>query len=72
MKINKEQLDALMRLPDDRLWGEIVRMAAGYGFVLPAEVPPKEQMEKLRGAAGAGKISAMDALRLLNEYKKRK
>ena len=72
MKINKQQLEALLALPDDQLWREAVRMAASYGISLPKETPPKEQLDKLRGVAGSGRISARDAFRLISEYKRRK
>ena len=72
MKINKEKLSALMKLSDDELWKEAKKLASAYGLNLPDKTPPKEQMDKLRGLVGGGKISALDALKLISEYKRSK
>lgn len=71
MKFNKEQLDALIALPDDRLWAEIVRMARSYGFSLPDATPSHDELEKLRGTVRGANINAAEALRLLNDYRRR-
>ena len=71
MKFNKEKLDALVALPDDELWREIVRMAKGYGFTLPEKTPEHSELEKLRGAANGSKINAAEALGMLKSYQKR-
>ena len=71
MKFNKEQLDALIALPDDKLWGEIVIMARGYGFTLPEKTPDHAELEKLRDTVRGSKINATEALRLLNNYRKK-
>ena len=71
MKFNKEQLDALIALPDDKLWSEIVRMAKGYGFTLPEKTPEHEELEKLRGAVNGSKINVAEALGMLKSYQKR-
>lgn len=70
MKFNKEQLDALIALPDDALWAEIVRMARGYGFKLPEKTPEHSELEKLRDTARGAKVNVSDALKLLNNYRK--
>ena len=69
MRINRDQLNALLALPDDKLWAEVVRLGGGYGFKLPTEPPPKDQMARLREAANADKIKMSDAIKLLNEYR---
>ena len=71
MKFNKEQLDALVALPDDALWEKIVGMAKGYGFNLPKETPPHGELEKLRGAVNGSKVNVTDALRVLKSYQKK-
>lgn len=71
MKFNKEQLDALLALPDDKLWAEIVSKARGYGFALPENTPPHAELEKLRSTVNGSSINVADALRLLKNYKKK-
>ena len=71
MKFNKEQLDALLALPDDKLWAEIVKRARGYGFSLPESTPPHAELEKLRSTVNGANINVADALRLLKNYKKK-
>ena len=71
MKFNKEQLDALINLPDDALWAEIVRMAHNYGFTLPEKVPEHSELEKLRNTARGAKVNVTEALRMLNDYRKK-
>lgn len=68
MRFNKEQLDALVALPDDALWAQIVSMAKGYGFNLPTETPPHADLEKLRGAVNGSKINVTDAIKILKNY----
>ena len=71
MRFDKSQLAALAALPDDKLWEEAKKMASKYGFELPKETPPHNQMEKLREMALGSKINLSDAMRLLNQYKTR-
>ena len=71
MRFNKEQLDALVAMPDDKLWSEIVRMAGEYGFTLPKNVPEHSELEKLRDTVRGTKINATEALRLLNNYRRK-
>ena len=71
MKFNKEQLDALIALPDDALWAEIVRMAKSYGFSMPERVPDHGELEKLRDTVRGSKINTTEALRILNNYRKK-
>ena len=41
-------------------------------FTLPEKTPSHTDMQKLRGAVnGGGKISVSDAVKILNEYKRR-
>lgn len=70
MRINKEKLEALTNLPDDKLWAEIVAVAASYGFALPKETPPKETLAKLRSAVSGDKLNVADAIKVLNKYRK--
>ena len=70
MRVNKEQLEALAALPDDMLWSEIVRVAAGYGFTLPKTVPSHGELDKLRETVRGDKLNVSDALKLINNYRK--
>ena len=70
MRLDKEKLVALASLPDDKLWAEVVRIAAGFGYTLPKEAPPHSELEKMRDAVRADKINVADAMRLVNRYKK--
>ena len=72
MKIDKEKLSALAALPDEKLWAVITKMAGERGFDIPAELPSKETLERIRRAmTGAEKISLADAARIMKSYKKR-
>ena len=70
MKFNREELEALSALPDDKLWAEVRKIGVGYGLKLPDRQPSHEELEKLRQIATAGKISMPEAMRLINKYKK--
>ncbi len=69
MRFDRSQLEALAALPDDRLWEEVVKMAANYGFSLPKETPAHSDLEKLRDAALGSRINLSEAMRMLNQYK---
>lgn len=71
MKFNKEQLDALIALPDDALWAEIVKMAKSYGFTMPEKTPEHSELEKLRATVKGTNVNVAAALRLLNSYRNR-
>lgn len=70
MRMNKSQLEALAALPDDKLWEEVIKIAASFGFSLPKNTPPHEELEKMRELARSQKINPSEALRLVNQYKK--
>ena len=61
MRIDREKIAALAAMPDDKLWGEIVSMAAGLGFKLPAKTPPPSDIQK---------INIGEAMRVLKAYKR--
>ena len=71
MRFDKAKLEALAALPDDQLWAEIVRIADGFGYALPKQTPPHSDLEKMREAARAEKINVSEALRVVNQYKKK-
>ena len=71
MKIDREKLDALAALPDEKLWAEVVKIAGMYGYSLPKETPSHADLEKMRGAVKSDKINMSEALRLVNQYKKK-
>ena len=71
MKFNKQQLDALIALPDDALWAEIVKMAKNYGFTMPEKTPEHSELEKLRNTARGANVNVTEALKMLNEYRKK-
>ena len=70
MRFDKEKLEALAAMPDDKLWAEVVKIAAGFGYSLPKDAPPHSELEKMRSAVRADKINVADAMRLVNQYKK--
>ena len=72
MRIDKEKLNALTSMPDDKLWIEIRKIAKGYGFTLPENTPKACEMQKLRSVVSdSGKLNLADAVKILNEYRKR-
>ena len=70
MRFNKSQLEALAALPDDKLWEEVVRIAAGFGYSLPKNTPSHQELEKMRSIVRSDKINPSEALRLVNQNKK--
>ena len=70
MKIDKEKLDKLLSLPDDKLWAEIVKVGGKYGFTLPKDPPPKEQIDRLRSTVKGEKVNAQEAIRILGSIRK--
>ena len=72
MRVDKEKLNALVALPDGELWCEVRKIAKSYGFTLPEKTPCESDMQKLRGAVtGSGKINLGDAVKILNDYKRK-
>lgn len=71
MRFDKAKLEALAALPDDQLWAEVVRIASGFGYNLPKQTPSHADLEKMREAARADKINVSEALRVVNQYKKK-
>lgn len=70
MRFDKARLEALVAMPDDRLWAEIIKIADGFGYALPRQTPPHEELEKMRDAARSQRINVAEALKLVNKYKK--
>ncbi len=70
MRINKEELERLAKLPDNELWAEIVRAGRAHGFNLPTQTPSHSDLEKLRGAVTGARLNLGEAIRVLNNYKK--
>lgn len=71
MRFDREKLEALAALPDEKLWAEVVRIADMYGYSLPKETPSHTDLEKMRGAVRSDKINVSGALKLVNQYKKK-
>ncbi len=71
MKLNKNMVEKLQGLDDNALWCEIRNMAASYGLKLPDKTPTEAELRKVREALQIGEISTTDAMRLVNEYKRR-
>ena len=71
MRFDREKLEALAALPDEKLWAEEVRIADMYGYSLPKETPSHTDLEKMRGAVRSDKINVSEALKLVNQYKKK-
>ena len=70
MRIDKEKIAELAAMPDDALWAEIVRIGASHGFNMPKDVPPHDELEKLRGAVTGEKMRLGDAMKILNGLKR--
>ena len=71
MKLNQDIVKRLQGLDDKALWQEIRKMAQGYGLNLPDTTPAASDLAKVRDALGVGEISTAEAMRLVNEYKRR-
>ena len=71
MRIDKEKLDALAALPDDKLWEQIRDLASANGFKLPEKSPSHAELDKIRTAvAGGAKINLAEAIRVVNNYRR--
>lgn len=72
MKIDKDKLSELAGKSDAELWAIINGIAAKHGYNLPKSTPAKADMDKIRGIMGSPeKFNMREAMRLMNEYKKR-
>ncbi len=71
MKLDKEKIEAITKLPDSEMWCEVRRIASEYGFKLPEKTPTHEELDKLRRIASSGKIGPIEAIKLMNELKRR-
>lgn len=71
MRFDKEKLEALAALPDDKLWEEVVRIADSFGYTLPKETPPHGDLQKMRDAVRADRINPVEAMRLVNRFRQR-
>ena len=72
MKLNQDIVKRLSGLDDRALWQEIRRMAEGYGLKLPDATPAAGELSKVREALCVGEISTAEAMRMVNEYKRRR
>ena len=70
MRFDKEKLEALASLPDDKLWAEVVKIADSFGYSLPKQTPPHGDLEKMRSAVRSERLNAADAIKLINKYKR--
>ena len=70
MKVDKEKLNKLLSLPDEELWGELVKIGGSYGFRLPDKTPTKDQLTRLRQTVKNDRINARDALKMLNSIRR--
>lgn len=71
MKIKREMLEELAALDDARLYAKIRGIAEGFGIKLSANVPPKEEMAKLRSLLlGGDKLNLTEAMRVVNNYRR--
>ena len=72
MNIDADKLNRLKELPDKDLWIEVRKMAGAHGLSLPEGLPSHEELEKLRAMCdGVGKISLFQALKIVNDVKRR-
>ena len=70
MKVNKEQLEKLASLPDDKLWEEIVNMGKRYGISMPTATPAHSELERLRATVKGSRLNVAEAMRILSSYRK--
>ena len=71
MKINREKVLELAGKPDAELWGEILKIARSHGISLPEKTPSHEDLEKLRGAVTGARFNMGDAIKILDQFRKR-
>lgn len=72
MQINREMLAKMASMDDTRLWQQIRAVAENYGYTLSENQPSHAELEKMRSLMrGDVQISPKDAVRLVNQYKKR-
>ena len=71
MKINREKILALAAKPDAELWCDILALAKLRGINLPEKTPSHEELESLRAAVTGAKFSLADAMKLIDEYRKK-
>lgn len=72
MKIDREKLLELQAKSDSELWQVINEIAGKHGYNLPKNTPSKSEMDKIRSVLGsADKINMREAMRLMQEYKRR-
>ena len=73
MKIDKDKLRELSEKSDSELWETINSIAKSHGYNLQNTTPTKAEMDKIRSLIGsADKINMREAMKLMNEYKRRK
>lgn len=71
MKIDKKSLDALLSMPDDKMWQMLNIIASASGVKLDNKIPDKKQMDKIRRTAGEITDNDIErATELFNIYKK--
>ena len=71
MKFDKEKLNELIALPDDKLWKTVVSMGKMHGFTLPEKTPAHDDLEKLRRIAKDGsRMNVGAAIKILSKYAK--
>ena len=71
MKIDRNLLTELTRLPDRELWQTIRQIADEKGIRLPEATPPHETLELLRATVkGNGGLKLGEAVTIINRYVK--
>lgn len=71
MRIDKEKLKAIAKLPDDLLWEEVKRTAEKHKLKIPDAKPPKEDLDRLRSILeNSDKLTLPAAMKLINKYRK--
>lgn len=70
MRFDKDKLNELVSMPDDELWGQVVKIGKTHGFTLPEKTPSHDELEKLRSIARDGsKMNVGLAMKMLNKYR---
>lgn len=72
MKLDRQRLEELAALPDEKLWEEVRRMVGEKGIRLGATAPSHADMLRLREVFLAGApLSMIDGAKLISEYKRK-
>ena len=73
MQFNKNAIMALLAKSDAELWNTIRSIAMSGGVAVPEAMPGPNDMAKIRAAlVGASSDDLANAMRIIDEYRRRK